>query len=134
MRRQWLLVLALASSGASAQSVYKCVASNGVASFQSEPCSDPAQVRKVWDATPPHLSNAEQWQIHNARKKAASDAAYLRRLAHGNGTGSGSTMAGIGNDRCGAAKRDRDRFYANNPRRRSKDMERWNKYVYDACK
>lgn len=121
---------------AETKSVYKCVGKGGVASFQSEPCTDPTHVKKVWNAEPERLTNAQQWQRYNTQQKAANDAAYLRSLAHGDvaSTGAGAYRINIRNSQCQRARRDRDTFYANTPKRKSKDMERWNKYVYDACK
>lgn len=136
MRWILLFVLALASVGASAQSVYKCIGKGGAVSFQSEPCADAGQVEKTWDATPERLSNAEQWQRYNAQQKAANDAAYLRRLAGGRPAQSGASVVVVPrqSNLCSNARKSRDNFYANHPRRTSKDMERWNKHVYDACK
>lgn len=131
-----VLLLTMCSFGASAQAVYKCVVKGGVTSFQSEPCAGTAQLKKVWSAPPELLSNEEQWRRHNAQRKAANDAEYLRRLAHGGSQGASArtTTVTIRDENCAAARRRRDVFYANNPKRKSKDMERWTKHVYDACK
>ncbi len=131
-----VLLLTVYSSGASAQSVYKCVAKGGVTSFQSDPCAVDAQLKKVWAAEPESLSNEERGRRHKAQRKAASDAAYLRGLARGEtqGAGARTTVANIRDENCAAARRQRDIFYANNPKRKSKDMERWTRFVYDACK
>ncbi|MGV8939963.1 MAG: DUF4124 domain-containing protein [Lysobacter sp.] len=131
-----LLLLTLSSFGAAAQSVYKCVGKGGVTSFQSNPCDGAAQVKKVWAAEPESVSNDEQSRRYNAQRKAASDAAYLRRLAHGATprVGPSGNVVSIRDEQCVSARRRRDVYYANNPKRKSKDMERWNKFVYDACK
>ncbi len=131
-----LLLLTMWSFGATAQSVYKCVGKGGVTSFQSEPCAATAKLMKVWAAEPESVTNHEQWRRHNARKKAASDADYLRRLAHGVARGDAprGNVVTIRDEHCASARSQRDVYYANNPRRTSKDMERWNKFVYDACK
>ena len=138
MRVANFLVLFLLAGSASAQSVYKCVGKGGETSFQSHPCDSGAEAAKVWDATPGRPSNAEQWQRYNARKKAANDAAYLRRLAHGAPSGGAGTdqvtHVPKQTSRCANARQQRDTFYANNPRRTSKDMERWNRHVYDSWK
>jgi hypothetical protein len=127
------LCLALASFGASAQSVYKCVGKGAETSFQSEPCSDPAQVKKTWDATPEPLSSAEQRRIHNARKKSASDAAYLARLARRNASPMGTVVKAEPN-RCEAVKRQRDNAYEKNPKRNMAFMRYWGDKVHEACK
>lgn len=140
MRSFVFFVLLLAAGSTSAQSVYKCVGKGGATSFQSHPCDSSSEAAKVWDATPERLSNAEQWRRYNARQKASNDAAYLRGLAHGSaGPGPSAGVDQVINvpkqaNRCAAARRDRDSFYARTPKRTSKDMERWNKLVYDACK
>jgi hypothetical protein len=131
--RTWFFCLALASFGASAQSVYKCVDKGGVTSFQSEPCSDAAQVKKTWDATPEPLNSAEQQRIHSARKKSASDAAYLARLARGNAPRMGAVVRAVPN-RCEAMKRQRDNAYEKNPKRNMAFMRYWGDKVHEACK
>jgi hypothetical protein len=134
--RVLFLFLALASFGASAQSVYKCVGKGGVSSFQSEPCSGSEEVKKVWDATPQRLSNEEQWRLYHAKQKAANDAAYLRRLANGGGSGAVGTSVQprTATGSCERAKRDRDSYYANNPKRSYSVIEQWSAVVRNACK
>lgn len=132
-------VLVLMSATTSAQSVHKCVATDGSISYQSEPCDGAATVKKTWDAVPEQLGNAEQSQRRNAQQKAAEDAEYLRRLAHGNSgvaRRSAASMDAIPKQSsdCKRARKQRDAFYAQSPKRTSKDMERWNKHVYDTCK
>ena len=136
MRIVVIFLILLSSWSASAQSVYKCVDKGGIPSFQSDPCGDHAQISKVWDATPERLNEAERRRRYDANQKAATDAAYLRRLAAGTPRHSGGTAVSIPREtnHCSDARQRRDQFYANTPRRTSKDMERWSKFVYDACK
>lgn len=136
MRLMVLVVFLIASWSTSAQSVYKCVGKGGATSFQSDPCEGNSRVSKVWDASPENPSNAEQWRRYNARQKSLRDAAYLRSLAHGVPSSGSASAVGIPthSNGCSNARRSRDVYYANHPKRKSKDMERWNKHVYDACK
>lgn len=131
--RIFVFCLALASFSASAQSVYKCVGKGGVTSFQSEPCSEPSQVEKTWDATPEPLDSAEQRRIHNAGKKSASDAAYLARLARRNASPMG-TVVKVKPNRCEAVKRQRDNAYGKNPKRNMAFMRHWGDKVHGACR
>jgi hypothetical protein len=53
MKRPVTLFLAMCmSSGAHAQTVQKCVARDGQARYQSEPCGRGLRTAEVWDATP----------------------------------------------------------------------------------
>lgn len=132
--RIFLFALLLATPVAQAQSLYKCVGSDGVPSFQSQPCGPGQQLRAVHDATPERLSNEEQWRRYNARQKAASDAAYLRRLADRH-KGSGSAAAvPVTSNGCTAARARRTQAYADYPRMSVATRSEWERIVYDACK
>jgi len=133
MRSVIAAVLALASFGASAQVVYKCVGADGSISYANR--CDVGQVAKdAWSAT-----NRDPTPAENARRQRqeAANSRYLRNLAnrHRQTQGSAAVLAspnGPGS-RCAQAKASRDRAY-DSVRKMSLDaMERWANVVNEAC-
>lgn len=94
------LALLLASS-ATAQTVQKCVAPNGHARYQSEPCGRGERVAEVWDATPEPVAAPEPAprQAHTRRMRRPSRGVSRRRIAYGDD---------MAHDSCGEARAYRD--------------------------
>ncbi|UNK49807.1 DUF4124 domain-containing protein [Lysobacter sp. S4-A87] len=92
-----MLVALLASGGASAQGVYKCVSKGGAVSYQSDPCPANAAQPKFWYAQPEPPPTYEQLQAREyKRQRDAAESAYLSRLAgtdgHSRGQASGHVV------------------------------------------
>lgn len=102
-------MLAAAMPGAQAQSLHKCVARDGRASYQSQPCAAgmrTAWVREAPPEAPPSAERQARMRREQARRAVQSD--YLASLA-GRGRGPASGHAISTSRDAGACERARRR-------------------------
>lgn len=132
-----IAVLALASSTASAQVVYKCVGADGAIAYQSNRC-DAGQVAKdAWSAVPDTMTRTEQVQRQRRQQQEDANSHYLRNLAnrHRQSRGSAVVFASPNgpDSNCARAKAARDKAYDATRKMSLAAMERWADHVNNAC-
>ncbi len=143
VRHGVVLALLLASSGASAQVVFKCVGKGGAVSYQSAPCPSDASVPKLWEAQPEPPPSYDQLRARELkRQQDRAESAYLSRLA---GTDRVATSSASGhlidqrdrssNAQCEAAKRHREEALERAGLNRTYEfLSRLDEMVREACK
>lgn len=116
----------------------KCVDSKGKATFQNAMCPTGSRETKARTYQPEYQPT---YNARSAAEKIEADRQAIRRdnamrRLHSSGGATGASIGLARNpDRCEAAKRERQRAFDQNWRRRSTDYSRaWDDHVRDACK
>lgn len=130
------VMLAAASTlfTAKAQTVHKCVGSDGSVVYQSQACGEGRVARQSWAAEPEVLSASE---LRERRSRERANSAYLQKLAgrYRRPAARGTAISSHSNARaCEAAKARRARAEAGSKRLTLKQLERLGDAVYEACK
>ena len=143
---RWLGLALLASCGAAigfaaaAQTVRKCLGSDGQLTFTSGACPQGQREAAAYDATPEVLDHARADALARRHQQEDADSRYLDSLARGSSRrGASARDAGSGphgkRDRCDAARADREATLRRVGLKRSYDLlRRLDERVYDACK
>ena len=120
-------VIALSCTHAAAQNVYKCVAADGVVSYQSAPCEHGAREAARWDAPPDPPSRLHQ--SVSSQERPASGPRFMR-------TGSAHIARNAAKpSACEAAKVNRDRTLERVGLKRTFDLlSRLDEQVRNACR
>jgi len=124
------------SATAQAQQVYRCDGQDGVPSYQSAPCAQ-GPASKVWDASQPDVSPADQARIDRQRSEAiiAQQQRSRRAGVPVISLPSGPTESQQRASRCNAARRERDAYFERRGLHRTHDeLRRWDEYVRTRCK
>lgn len=90
---------------AQAQTVQKCVARDGHARYQSEPCGRGEKVAEVWDATPEDVPPPRASRTRRTGRVTSTASGRVRRTAAWQGT---RDVAETGGDACTRARAYRD--------------------------
>lgn len=147
---RWLGLALLASFGAAigfaaaAQTVRKCLGSDGQLTFTSGACPQGQREAAAYDATPEVLDQERADALARRHQQEEADSRYLDSLARGSSRRGASRSeqardAGGGphgkRDRCDAARADREATLRRVGLKRSYGLlRRLDDRVYDACK
>ncbi len=114
MRTILIVALLASSSGAHAQTLYKCAVKGKPTSYQSEPCAS-GNAAKTWHAPLEASSNGQQRRADNAAPTAAENARIMARLAGTGGRqGQQATIPLKRSNACDIARANREAILGRN--------------------